>query len=138
MAGTYSAMTYALGAMVLWGVWGILANHALEHMSETAVLLATYMVAIGVIVSLNPSIADGLPTATGLVLAAGAGVTMCLGTLLYYQSVKAGKLSIIPAIPALYFVVTTLYGVTVLDETLSVSQVAGIVLAVIAIVLLTR
>jgi drug/metabolite transporter (DMT)-like permease len=138
MGGTPTAMTYALGAMILWGAWGILANHALEHMSETAVLLATYLIAIGVIISLDPGIPDSLPTATGLVFAVGAGVTMCLGTLLYYQSVKVGKLSIVPAIPALYFVVTTLYGVTVLDESLSLSQVAGIVLAVLAIGLLTR
>ncbi|MCY4731577.1 EamA family transporter [Natronomonas gomsonensis] len=138
MGGTPTAMTYALGAMVLWGAWGILANHALEHMSETAVLLATYAVAIGVVIALNPSVSDSLPTTIGLVFAIGAGITMSLGTLLYYQSVKVGKLSIVPAIPALYFVVTTLYGVTILDESLNLSQVAGIILAVIAIVLLTR
>jgi uncharacterized membrane protein len=107
-------------------------------MSETAVLLATYAVAIGVVIALNPSVSDSLPTTIGLVFAIGAGITMCLGTLLYYQSVKVGKLSIVPAIPALYFVVTTLYGVTILDESLNLSQVAGIILAVIAIVLLTR
>jgi transporter family protein len=138
MVGTTSATTYAVGAMLLWGAWGILAKHSLDYMSETTVLLITYLVSIGVIFSIDPGITDRLPSSTGLALAIGTGVTMCLGTVLYYRSVNLGSLSIVPAIPALYFVVTTVYGVTVLDETLSATQMLGIVLACVAIVLLTR
>lgn len=138
MVGTSSATTYAVGAMLMWGVWGILAKHSLDYMAETTVLLITYVVATAVIFSIDPGVANGLPSKTGLAFAIGTGITMCLGTVLYYRSVNLGKLSIVPAIPALYFVVTTIYGVTVLDESLSVTQVLGIVLACAAIVLLTR
>jgi transporter family protein len=133
-----SATTYALGAMLLWGLWGILANHSLEYFSETAVLVVTYAAALTVIVASNPDAVGDVSAGIGVAFAVGAGVTMCLGTLLYYRAVSVGKLSIVPAIPALYFVVTTIYGVTVLEESITRTQVLGIVLAAVAVGLLTR
>jgi transporter family protein len=138
MANLTGAYGYAVGAMLLWGVWGILANYSLDYMDETSVLLITYTVAIGVILVLDPQVTIDLPTGPGLAFAIGTGVTMCLGAVFYYKSVNMGNLSIIPAIPALYFVVTTVYGVTVLEESVNATQVAGVVLAVVSIVLLTR
>lgn len=138
MLGTQNPYAYAIGALFLWGLWGVLVNYSLNHMSEWTVLLITYLVAVGVILVLEPRVIDGIPPRVGLVLAIGAGVTMCLGAIFYYRAVNLGKLSIVPAIPALYFVVTAAWGIFVLDESVSLTQIAGIVLACVAIFLMTR
>lgn len=138
MIDTASATTYAFGAMLLYGAWSILANHSLEHMSVTAVLLVTYVVALGVIFALDPGVTDDIQLGWGLVFAVGTGIALAFGTVLYYQSVSMGKLSIIPAIPALYFVVSTVYGITILDESMTAMQLLGIVMACVAVGLLTQ
>ena len=133
-----TAYVYAFSSMILWGIWGILAKHSMDYMDETTVLLVTYIVGIGVIIAIRPDAVFGINGGRGLLLAVGTGVAMGIGAVFYYRSVALGNLSIIPAIPALYFVVTTVYGVTVLDEQVTATQLFGVVLAIAAVVLMTR
>lgn len=133
-----TAYAYALGAMLLWGVWGILANYSLDYMGEWSVLFITYLVAVAVILALRPTAVTGVPLGVGLVFAVGTGVAMSLGAVFYYRAVNIGGLSVVPAITALYFVVTAIWGIAVLDESVTLSQVCGIVLACVAILLMTR
>lgn len=46
-------------------------------------------------------------------------------------------MSVIPALSALYFVVIVVYGVVFLNESVTLAQVSGILLAIAAVLLLT-
>lgn len=131
------ALVYAVVAMIAWGFWGIFANYSLNQRSATSVLFMTYAVALGCMAVLNPRIEVHLSSA-GLLTAIGAGVTLAFGSLFFYRALSVGDLVVVPAIAGLYFLVSTVYGATVLDETLSTVNVAGIVFACVAIFLLSR
>jgi transporter family protein len=66
-----------------------------------------------------------------------AGVATGVGSLLYYTGLKYGDTGRISTIVALYFVVSVLLGVLLLDEPFGLRKVAGIILAIVAVVLLT-
>ena len=132
------AYTYAVGALLLWGVWGITANYAVERMDNVAVLLVTYVVAIGVVLALDPQALSGVDLDAGLAFSALAGLTMALGSVLFYRALDLGQLSGVTAIPALYFVVAFVYGVVVLDEPTNTLQLVGVGLACAAVALLVQ
>ncbi|MWG36923.1 EamA family transporter [Halomarina oriensis] len=133
-----NAYTYAVGALLLWGVWGIAANYSVERMDNMAVLLVTYLVGVGVVLALDPGAFGGVEFDAGLALSVLTGLAMSLGTVLFYRALDLGQLSGVTAIPALYFVVAFAYGVLVLGEPVSASQVAGVGLACVAVLLLVQ
>jgi uncharacterized membrane protein len=107
-------------------------------MDDTAVLLVTYLVGVGVVLALDPGAFGSVEFDTGLAFSLVAGLAMSLGTVLFYRALDLGALSGVTAIPALYFVVAFVYGVVVLGESVTPSQVAGVGLACVAVALLAR
>lgn len=138
MVDLSNAYTYAVGALLFWGVWGIAANYAVERVDNMAVLLVTYVVGIALVLVLDPTSPLDVTFDAGLAFSAVAGLSMSLGSILFYKALDLGQLSGVTAIPALYFVVAFVYGVVVLGEPTSPSQIAGIGLACVAVVLLVQ
>ncbi|WP_254537006.1 EamA family transporter [Halomarina litorea] len=138
MVDLSSAYSYAVGALLLWGVWGIAANYSVERMPNMAVVLVTYVVGIGVVFALDPGVLGDVTYDAGFAFSALAGLSMSLGTVLFYRALDMGALSGVTAIPALYFVVAFAYGVVVLGEPVNVQQVAGVGLACVAVALLVQ
>lgn len=66
------------------------------------------------------------------------GVPMTIGVLTLYMAVAKGPVSVVMPIYGLNAMITALLGILILHEPVSVSRVLGLVLAVAAIVLLSR
>ena len=73
-----------------------------------------------------------------LVCALLAGVLMAFGILSLYMAIHRGPISTVMPIYSLNAMVTAFLGIVVLNEAVSLEKVAGLVLAMIAIVLLSR
>ena len=67
-----------------------------------------------------------------------AGVLMAFGILTLYMAIHRGPVSAVMPVYSLNAMVTALLGIVVLNEAISIEKVAGLVLAMIAIVLLSR
>lgn len=131
------AILFALVAMLAWGVWGILADHALMDKGISGVLFFTYLTALLAVVGFDSGVVSD-PSVDGLLPAVGAGIALAVGSFFFYKALELGQLSVVPAVAGLYFIVPAVYGVFVLEESLSAVNVAGIVLACLAIVLLSQ
>ena len=136
MEGRY--ILYALVAMVTWGGWAILANHALDYASPGPVIALTYISGFGITVLVHHEAVISAHSKWAIIFGVGAGLFMGIGTLFFYQALSSGGVSVAPAIAGLYFLVTTVYGAVVLGDSLSVLNIMGIILAVLAIFLLVQ
>ena len=65
------------------------------------------------------------------------GVALAVGLLAYYRALALGPVSVVVPIYGLFIAVSSAIGVALFDETLTKRKVAGVVLAVIAIVLMS-
>lgn len=125
-------------ATLTWGGWAVCSKVASRSLPVEWIVLATYAVGTGVgalfvIVSRPPE----PPTVIGLVYAALGGVLFAIGGIAYYAALQRGSTAITTTIAALYFVVAAILAVIFLNESLGLKEMAGIVLAVFAAVLLT-
>ena len=130
----------ALIGALAWGFWAFFADLATRSMAPEAAMVVSYTVGIGVaglyILYRGTSVLGNDPTALGL--AALAGVASGIGAVAYYAALQAGAAGIATTITALYFVVAAVLGIAFLGDSLNATDVAGIGLAVVAVVLLSQ
>ena len=133
------AVTFAIVAMVAWGVWTILANEATGFIRPELAMILSYGSAV--IVAVGYVLARGEPIAldrTGTLLALAAGVFAGIGAVAFYVGLSAGRASMVTTVSALYFVVAVVLGVLVLGESLAPKDALGIAFAVAAVVLISQ
>ncbi len=132
----------AIGALLLWGVWGASLKIVSQKAPWHQVYLATNtgILIMMIIIALR----YGIPTPTKyspqwLATAIATGLAGTLGYILLILSLEmGGKASIVIPLTSLYPAVTTMIGMTLLGEQLTYKRGLGIVLALVAIILLTR
>lgn len=133
------SMTFALLAMLAWGLWGFFSKLAVAATAPRGVFLA--QIAGVAIVTVALLLFGGLrleTTPRGLVPGVVSGVFLALGLLAFSLALANGKASIIVPLTALYPVVTIFLALLLLQESLSRTQVSGVALALAAAVLLSR
>lgn len=133
-----ATLGYSVTAFLLWGLWGIFAKHAVEHRSTASALFVSYLTSLALIGIQASGFSRHFRLDVGFAFAVLSGLAMGLGTLFFYRSLAIEQLAIAAAIPSLYFVIPTLYGAVVLNESFKTVNALGVVLAGVAIVLLTR
>lgn len=135
--GIGQGVGFGLLAMTLWGLWALFAKLATESLTPTTAMIVSYATSVGVAVGYVALAGDpgGLP-ARGVGFALVAGVFAGGGAVAYYAGLDYGSTGVITTVSALYFVVATLLGVVLLGESVGLREVAGIGLAVGAVVLL--
>jgi transporter family protein len=127
----------AVMALILWGVWGLLQKLATNHMSPRNVYLVSALGAIVVVlVMLTTSKFPLQLSVEGTLFAVIAGICSSIGGLLFLHAVSKGEVSVIITFTALYPVVTLILSFTMLNETITLKQGIGIVLALFSMVLL--
>ncbi len=132
-------LIYSIISLLLWGVWGIILKYSNNfYNTVTTYYLSTIgSFATATILTLtmkndfntNPLRHIHFPLIAGF-----------FGTLGYWFMVKAleqGKASIVITITAVYPVITLALSILILYEKLTLTQVIGIVLAVLGIVLMS-
>lgn len=70
-------------------------------------------------------------------LVVAGGLFLTVGILAYYRALSLGPVSVVTPVFGLFLVVSSLVGVVVLDEPLTARKAVGIVLAVVAVYLVT-
>ncbi|MFB6283791.1 MAG: EamA family transporter [Halobacteria archaeon] len=140
MAVMSAGALLAILAMVLWGFWAFLIKLALDDGASEPILLISYSIATVVtgIYALS-GMDGGFSVLTGgtLSLTIAAGLAAGFGTVCYYVAIENGDVSSAATITGMYFVVATLLGIIILGESITLKEVTGIALAVLAVFLLS-
>ncbi|GAB7010255.1 EamA family transporter [Halorubrum trueperi] len=134
-----AAVLFGLGTMVAWGFWiifGDVASNTIDPETAAFISYATAAVVTGLIVVVSD--ASLAVTNRGLLFAVVAGVAAAVGVVSTFIGVTVGPTAVVSTIGGMYFVTAALISIIALGESPSLNQVAGIVLAVVAIVVINQ
>ena len=133
-------LPYALTAAVCWGVWGVLAKGPSRELSGwmTQVLFTCALIPSAIIAARSKQVRVGTNKLRGIFWGVVSGLFAGIGDLCFYLALQSGADTAI-AIPliSLYPLVTLTIAFLWFKERLNLVQGAGIVLAVVAIMLLS-
>ncbi len=128
----------AVFALILWGVWGLFQKLATNEMPPRNVYFVSALGAIVVVLAmLSMSTFPLRMNFEGAFFGVLAGICSSLGGLLFLQALDKGEASVVVTFTALYPVVTFILSVVLLNESITLKQGIGIVLALFSMVLLT-
>lgn len=128
----------ALLCMAAWGLSRFFPKLATNHLDPKSAFM--YEVMGEVLVAITILVAVGFRPAfqlKGASFALMAGITGGLGVYWYLQAAQRGNVSQLVGVTALYPVITVILGVFLLNEPLTAKQIAGVVLAVLAVILVS-
>ena len=133
-------LLWSLGAIVLWGFWGVVVKHTLSLIDWRLLLtvsLAGYILPLALVwTTLRPgSIAFSWGALGWAVL---AGLLTQGAIIMFYRALETGRASLVVPITAIYPALTVLLAVLILKESLRPTQVLGVGLAVVAGFLLAK
>jgi transporter family protein len=129
----------SLVALVCFGLWGFLPKIAVRYVSPRSALVyeALGVVTVGCIVLLT--VGKGISTdMKGIVPAVLTGIFGAVGFLCFLYAVNVGSVSVVATLTALYPAITMLLAVIFLKEGVTLTQIAGIGLAILSVILLSR
>jgi drug/metabolite transporter (DMT)-like permease len=132
-------MAYAVVALVLWGVGGVLQKVATNHIStelSTVFFALAFIPVAAVTAMIAPITLQLTPAAWALTLAFGALIGV--GTLILFAAYRGGKASVVTALYALYPAVTVLLAGPILGEKIDLAKGVAIALALVAGVALSH
>ncbi len=124
----------SLGALVFWGVWGVIIRAALIDLDwRLVVSLAVlgYFIPIFTLMLLAQPNLRQLNWALAA-KAVGAGLVNQMGLIAFYLAADSGSVSVVVPLTALYPAVTLVGAVIILKESLRAVQLLGIALALVA------
>lgn len=124
--------------MLMWGVWGLLGKMATSLADWREVYI---MAGLGSLIVYFLFYAAFRPTIgfhnLGPAFAFLAGVTGVAGAIVYYLALSRGEAAVVVPLTALYPVVTVILSTLFLREQVTLTQGAGITLAIVALVLVS-
>lgn len=125
-------------ALIIWGFWGFFPKLASENMSPKSVsvyqAIGSLVVTLLLLVSMKFKIDFN---GKGVSFAILSGVAGTLGSVFYNIAAKNGRISVVVVVTAMYPIVTILLSVLLLNEKVSLKEVAGMVLAVSSILMIS-
>lgn len=133
-------LPYALLALVSYTLVAPLTKLATRDLSSDVVAMVTNgmlaLAALAVVVATNESVSDALthPDA-GYMYAAGA--CLAVGILAYYRALALGPVSVVVPVFGLFLVSSSLVGVVALGEEFTTRKGLGVLLALVAVYLVT-
>jgi transporter family protein len=130
---------YSTLALFAWGLWAFLPKMALSCLDpKTAFMFEVIGGAVTgllVLLILRPQL-GGVET-RGIIPAVLTGVLGYLGLLFFMYAVRAGKICVVAPVTALYPVITLALAFVFLREKITIVQVAGMILALVSVVLIS-
>ncbi len=133
-------LVYSLLTIVLWGVWAAISKAISGDINAymNQVLFALGLLPVMAVVYRFPSLSGGSNRKKGFFYAFITGILGGTGNIAFFKSLMSGgKASVVVPATSLSPVVTVLMGYVVLKERLTASQKVGLLLAMIAIYLLS-
>ena len=133
-------LTYSVLTVVFWGIWGATSKVVSDDVGAYTyqVLFGVGMVPLLLLVIFSPRLKAGVQRRRGIFYAFITGILGGAGNIAFFRSLMAGgKASVVVPATSLSPLVTVLMGYFVLKERLTAVQKAGLVLALVAIYLLS-
>jgi transporter family protein len=125
-------------ALVCWGIWGVFIKQAAKYYAWPQIFvistIATFVASLTVFLMMKPNISISSP---GFGYSLLAGIMSAIALLSFYSAMQGGKAAIVVPLTALYPVITILLSFLILSERISAVKGLGVVLALIAILLLS-
>jgi transporter family protein len=133
-------LVYSLLTIALWGVWATISKAIADDINAytNQVLFAVGIVPVMLVVYRSPRLKGGKNRKRGIFFAFITGILGGAGNITFFKSLMVGgKASVVVPATSLSPVITVLMGFFILKEKLTASQKIGLVLAIIAIYLLS-
>jgi len=131
---------YSALALLIWGLWAFLPKMALSCLDpKTAFMfevLGGAITGLFAFLILRPQL--GGAEIRGVIPALLTGMMGYLGLLCFMYAIREGKICIVAPLTALYPVVTLVLAMIFLREKISIVQLAGIILALVSVVLISH
>jgi len=130
-------LIYALMATAIYGFWGFFPKLASDYLDpKSSMVYQTLGSAVGALVILA-TLRFRLPVQIkGITFSMLAGIAGVVGTQFLLMALSEGKASLVTPVTALYPIGVILLAILILRETLTLRQVCGILLSLVAIYLL--
>jgi uncharacterized membrane protein len=134
-----AAVLFGLGTMIAWGFWIVFGNVASNTIDPETAAFVSYLTAT-VITGVYVVFSDASLAVTnrGLLFAGAAGVAAAIGVVSTFVGVTVGPTSIVATIGGMYFVTAAVISIVAFGEPVTATKVAGITLALTAIVLINQ
>ncbi len=132
-------LVYCCLAILFWGVWGVVAKEAVQYLDPwlSQVLLTIGWMPLVLGVAFSKNMRAGRDKVRGTLYALVTGIISAVGNVSFFGALRnGGPASTVVPISGLYPLVTVLAAVLFLKEKMNRVQIAGIGLAVAAIILL--
>lgn len=133
-------LPYALLALVSYTLVAPLTKLATRDLSSDVVAMVTNgmlaLAALAVVVATNESVSDALTHPDARYMYA-AGAFLAVGILAYYRALALGPVSVVVPVFGLFLVSSSLVGVAALGEEFTTRKGLGVVLALVAVYLVT-
>jgi transporter family protein len=133
-----SYLRWALLALFAYSAVAPLVSHASRGLPSSVVALVAngvLLVATAAVVLVGDAPVAAYATHPRMPYALLAGGFLAVGILAYYRALATGPVSIVVPVFGLFIVTSSLLGVVFLEEPLTLRKVAGVALAVLAVVL---
>ncbi len=138
MVQRFGWLVFALLAMLSWGLWAFFPKLAMNYMKPKSVFIYEFIgvFIIGIIAFLFIGSKFEFNT-KGVIFAVLTGMAGSLGALFFLLALVKGRVSVVVVTTALYPLIAILLAVLVLKEPITLTQVFGMFLALVAIILLS-
>jgi bacterial/archaeal transporter family protein len=140
IVGVPAWLFHSLLTVILWGAWGAVSKVASDGVDAytNQIFFTIGLVPLILVVLRSSRLAGGIERKAGMAWAFLTGILGGTGNIAFFHAlVIGGKASIVVPATALFPLVTVILAVTFLHERLSKFQIAGFVLALPAIYLLS-
>lgn len=132
-------LTPAILALLSFGLWGLFTKLAIAHIdSKSAIVFQTVGVLVVGLITLCLINFKPATDLKGLGFGLLTGIAYGVGCLFYFIAVDKGKVITVVTLTALYPLVTIVLSYFLLREGVNIKQCAGIVLALVAIYLMSQ
>jgi bacterial/archaeal transporter family protein len=131
-------MLPTFGALILWGFWGFIPKLTTHYLSPRSAVV--YEVMGGLLLALIVLASSKFQLdfhPKGSAFAIVTGMLGLLGAFCFLLAVSKGPVTLVATTSALYPVVSVLLAVFILHESVTFKQLAGIALAILAMILVT-
>jgi len=132
-------VVFSLVALLLWGLWGVFSKVATGYLGPQAAYLLGIFGYLPIVALLLYQTGGRVPWhPSGWAAAGAAGACTAAALLFYYRALVHGPVSVVVPLTSLYQIVTVSLSWLFLGESLSPRQLAGLILAVAAVWLLSE
>jgi transporter family protein len=132
-------LAFSLASLCLWGIWGVFSKVATQHMGPQVAYLLGIFGYLPVFAILLYETGGQIPWHPGGWAAAlAAGMSTGFALLFFFRALHYGAASVVVPLTSLYPGLTVLLSWIFLKESVTPRHLAGLVLAIIAVWLLSK